>query len=70
VLETGKSLWKGDSLFQPKSAQSGCTGQCPVRQAGSGGLAVLGTSMAVYGYKSLDCPVSYSQAKSSLSGSD
>jgi hypothetical protein len=34
-----------------------CTGQCPVRQAGSGELAALGTSMAVYGYKSLDCPV-------------
>jgi hypothetical protein len=35
-----------------------CTGQCPVRQAGSGELAALGTSTAVYGYKSPDCPVS------------
>jgi hypothetical protein len=34
-----------------------CTEQCPVRQAGSGELAALGTSTAVYGYKSPDCPV-------------
>jgi hypothetical protein len=34
-----------------------CTGQCPVRQADSGELAALGTSTAVYGYNSLDCPV-------------
>jgi hypothetical protein len=47
-----------------------CTGQCPVRRAGSGEMAALGTSTAVYGYKSPDCPVSHSQAKSSLSGSD
>jgi hypothetical protein len=52
-----KSSWKRDGFVQPKSAQSGCTGQCPVRQAGSGELAVLGTSMAVYGYKSPDCLV-------------
>jgi hypothetical protein len=52
-----KSSWKRDGFVQPKSAQSGCTGQCPVRQAGSGELAALGTSTAVYGYKSLDCPV-------------
>jgi hypothetical protein len=25
-----KSNWKRDGLVQPKSAQSGCTGQCPV----------------------------------------
>jgi hypothetical protein len=30
---------------------------CPVRQADSGELAVLGTSTAMYGYKSPDCPV-------------
>jgi hypothetical protein len=47
-----------------------CTGQCPMRQAGSGELAALGTSTAVYGYKSPDCPVSRSQANSSLSGDD
>jgi hypothetical protein len=52
-----KSNWKRDGFVQPKSAQSGCTGQCPVRQAGSGELAALGTSTAVYGYKSPDCPV-------------
>jgi hypothetical protein len=65
-----KSNWKRDGFVQPKSAQSGCTGQCPVRQAGSGDLAALGTSTAVYGYKSPDCPVSHSQANSSLSGDD
>jgi hypothetical protein len=64
-----KSNWKRDGFVQPKSAQSGCTGQCPVRQAGSGELAALGTSTAVYDYKSPDCPVSRSQAKSSVSGS-
>jgi hypothetical protein len=34
-----------------------CTGQCLVRQAGSGEQAALGTSMAVYDYNSPDCPV-------------
>jgi hypothetical protein len=34
-----------------------CTGQCPVRQAGSSKVAALGTSTAVYGYNSPDCPV-------------
>jgi hypothetical protein len=34
-----------------------CTRQCPVRQAGSGELAALGTSTALYGYKSPYCPV-------------
>jgi hypothetical protein len=52
-----KLSWKRDGFVQPKSAQSGCTGQCPVHQAGSGELAALGTSTAVYGYKSPDCPV-------------
>jgi hypothetical protein len=33
------------------------TGQCPVRQAGSGQQAALGTSTAVYGYNSPDYPV-------------
>jgi hypothetical protein len=45
-----------------------CTRQCPVCQTGSGELAALGSSTAVYGYKSPDCPVSRSQANSSLSG--
>jgi hypothetical protein len=35
-----------------------CTGQCPVRQAGSGEQAALGNSPATYGYNSPDCPVS------------
>jgi hypothetical protein len=34
-----------------------CTGQCPVRQAGSSKLAALGNSPATYGYNSPDCPV-------------
>jgi hypothetical protein len=44
------------SLGAPDSVRW-CTGQCPVRQAGSGELAALGTSTAVYGYISSDCPV-------------
>jgi hypothetical protein len=35
-----------------------CTGQCPVRQAGSAELATLGNSSAAYVYNSPDCPVS------------
>jgi hypothetical protein len=34
-----------------------CTGQCPVRQAGSGELAALGKELTAYGYNSPDCPV-------------
>jgi hypothetical protein len=37
-----KSIWKRDGFIQPKTVQSGSTGQCPVRQAGSGELAALG----------------------------
>ena len=29
-------------VYSQKTARSGCTGQCPVRQAGSGELAALG----------------------------
>jgi hypothetical protein len=39
-----------------------CTGQCPVRQAGSSELAALGNSPATYGYNSPDCPVSQRSA--------
>jgi hypothetical protein len=39
-----------------------CTGQCPVRQAGSGELAALGNELAAYGYNSPDCPVSQRSA--------
>jgi hypothetical protein len=34
-----------------------CTGQCPVRQAGSSELATLENSSAAYGYNSPDCLV-------------
>jgi hypothetical protein len=44
------------SLGAPDSVRW-CTGQCPVRQASSGEQAALGTSTAVYGYNSPDCPV-------------
>jgi hypothetical protein len=44
-------------LFQPKLALSGCTGQCPVCQTGSGELAALGKKLTAYGYNSPDCPV-------------
>jgi hypothetical protein len=57
-----KSNWKWDGFFQPKSAQSGSTGQCPVRQAGSSELAALGNSPATYGYNSPDSPVSQRSA--------
>jgi hypothetical protein len=30
------------AVYNQKAAQSGCTGQCPVRQTGSGELAALG----------------------------
>jgi hypothetical protein len=59
VLESGKEKnWKRVGCVQPTAAQSGCTGQCPVRQASSGELATLGKSSAAYGYNSPDCPVS------------
>jgi hypothetical protein len=34
-----------------------CTGQCPVRQAGSGELTALGKKLTAYDYNSPDCPV-------------
>jgi hypothetical protein len=34
-----------------------CTGQCPVRQAGSAELAALRKNLTTYGYNSPDCPV-------------
>ena len=59
------------AVYSQDSAQSGCTGlfggapdsvrwctgQCPVRQAGSSEVAALGNSPATYGYNSPDCPV-------------
>jgi hypothetical protein len=44
------------SLGAPDSVRW-CTGQCPMRQAGSGELAALGKKLTVYGYNSPDCPV-------------
>jgi hypothetical protein len=49
--------WSRDGLVQPKPALSGCTGQCPVRQTGSGELAALGNKLTAYGYNSPDCLV-------------
>jgi hypothetical protein len=43
-----KSIWKRDGFVQPKTVQSESTGQCPVRQAGSGEKAALGNSLAAY----------------------
>jgi hypothetical protein len=39
-----------------------CTGQCPVRQAGSGERAALGKNLTAYGYNSSDCPVNQRSA--------
>jgi hypothetical protein len=38
------------AVYSQKAARSGCTGQCPVRQASVCQLAALGTSTAVYCY--------------------
>jgi hypothetical protein len=57
VLETGKIQLKMPWLEHPRLCSvwehrtvRWCTGQCPVRQAGSGEQVALGTSTAVYGY--------------------
>jgi hypothetical protein len=34
------------AMYNQKAARSGCTGQCPVRQAGSGEKVTLGNSSA------------------------
>jgi hypothetical protein len=66
-----KSNWNCLGSSSQDSAESGstglsggapdsvrwCTGQCPVRQAGSSEVAALGNSPATYGYNSPDCPV-------------
>jgi hypothetical protein len=69
VLETGKielkMRWlcsaKVCSVWEHRTVRW-CTGQCPVRQAGSSKLAALGNSPATYGYNSSDCPVSQRSA--------
>jgi hypothetical protein len=57
VLETGKSNWKCLGSSSQESDESGGTGQCPVRQAGSSEVAALGNSPATNDYNSPDCPV-------------
>jgi hypothetical protein len=64
VLETGKIELELSWLEQPRLCSvwvhrtvRWCTGQCPVRQAGSSELAALRNSPATYGYNSPDCPV-------------
>jgi hypothetical protein len=64
VLETGKieleqrwlSSAKVSAVWVHRTVRW-CTGQCPVRQAGSGKLAALGNELTAYGYNSPDCPV-------------
>jgi hypothetical protein len=64
VLETGKEQLEMSWLEQPRLCSvwehrtvRWCTGQCPVRQAGSGELTALGKNLTAYGYNSPDCPV-------------
>ena len=64
VLETGKieleqrwlSSAKVSAVWVHRTVRW-CTGQCPVRQAGSSELAALGKSSATFGYNSPDCLV-------------
>ena len=69
MLETGKIQLEMSWLKQPRICSvwehrtvRWCTGQCPVRQAGSSEVAALGNSPATYGYNSPDCPVSQRSA--------
>jgi hypothetical protein len=57
VLEIGETILEKLAVYSQKAARSGCTGQCPVRQADVCQLAALGTSTAAYVYNSSDCPV-------------
>jgi hypothetical protein len=64
VLETGENKLERDSFVSAKASSvlvhrtvRWCTGQCPVRQAGSGKLAALGKELTAYDYNSPDCPV-------------
>jgi hypothetical protein len=59
VLETGETIVEKLVVYSHKTAWSGCTGQCPVRQAGDCQLAALGKQLTAYGYKSPDCPVEH-----------
>jgi hypothetical protein len=64
VLETGKIELEMRWLYSAKVSSvwvhrtvRWCTGQCPVRQAGSGELATLGKKLTAYDYNSPDCSV-------------
>jgi hypothetical protein len=58
VLETGEIVLKKSWLSTAKMQLSLGAPDCPVvHQAGIGELAALGTSTAVYDYKSPDYPV-------------
>jgi hypothetical protein len=64
VLETGKGQLEMSWLEQPRLCSvwehrtvRWCTGQCPVRQAGSGELTALGKNLTAYDYNSPDCSV-------------
>ena len=70
MLETGEieleKRWpcsaKASSVWVHRTVRW-CTGQCPVRQTGSGELAALGKKLTAYGYNSPDCPVSQRSAE-------
>jgi hypothetical protein len=64
VLETGKIQLERTWLEQPRFCSvwehrtvRWCTGQCPVRQAGSSELSALENSPTTYDYNSPECPV-------------
>ena len=64
MLETGENKLERDRFVSAKASAvwvhrtvRWCTGQCPVRQAGSGELTALGKELTAYGYNSPDCPV-------------
>ena len=64
MLETGKIGSEMSWLEQPRICPvwehrtvRWCTGQCPVRQAGSGELAALAERLTAYNYNSPECPV-------------
>jgi hypothetical protein len=58
-----RPIWKKTWLGSQDSAQSGCTGHCPVRQAGVCQLAALGKKLTAYNYNSPDCPVNQQSAR-------
>jgi hypothetical protein len=61
-METGKIKLEKSWLCTAKRLLGLGAPDCPVRQASVCQLAALGTSTAVYDYKSPDCPVSQQSA--------